>query len=252
MGLSLALEDAILIVNRRYRVKFEFVNDSGTALEVRPSLELELGGALDCALVGEPARVGPSEARVFEFELRAGREGRGVLRGLVDSDGRTVASAELPVAVADPRGREPLTVVFVWHHHQAPNYLPDGTLHSDWAFRYVYGDLFEGFEGGPYSVHLELHESHGAVRDVDHLSPSLLDQWERACREGYRTPDGYVPPDDGRVERVRRVLEGYRRLVRESRVEPMFSVFAHTVQGLVLRRLAVSYTHLTLPRTERV
>lgn len=130
-------------------------------------------------------------------------------------------------------------MTIVWHNHQAPNYLPDNTYHEDWAFKWVWYDLFKPLTtGGPYLVHLRLLEKHDKIKVVHHLSPSLLKQWVDAIERGYRVGNGeYYPPDSREVQLVKEALEGYRKLASTSRVEFLSSVYAHTILGYIISRM---------------
>lgn len=132
----------------------------------------------------------------------------------------------------------PIGVSIVWHHHQAPNYLPDGRYHADWAFRWVWYDLFKPYyRGGPYYVHALLQSKYPNLKITQHLSPSLLKQWSNAVEDGYRLTSGeYYPPGSREVEMVKETLELYRKLIGENRVEILTSVYAHTILGYLISR----------------
>ena len=119
-------------------------------------------------------------------------------------------------------------MAFVWHHHQAPTLLPDGKPHSTWAVKHLTEGLYYNFTGGPYAIHLEIHRRHPEVRDVDHFSPSLLEAWNLVI-------EGVIDASPTARSLARRVIEELRALVASGRVEPLASVYAHTVQGYMLR-----------------
>ncbi len=82
-----------------------------------------------------------------------------------------------------------------------------------------------------------------------HLSPSLLWQWNYRLRHGFLTQDGsYVPPNDPRLDRVRRALEAYKKLAEEGHVEIISSFFNHPIPGYV----ASSYGWGTALMTEEL
>ncbi len=148
---------------------------------------------------------------------------------------KTVDSAETLVVW---RPEHPVGVSIVWHHHQAPNYLPDGRYHADWAFRWVWYDLFKPYyKEGPYYVHALLQDKYPNLKITQHLSPSLLKQWSDAVENGYRLGSGeYYPPGSREVEMVKETLELYRKLLRENRIEVLTSVYAHTILGYLVSR----------------
>ena len=134
-----------------------------------------------------------------------------------------------------PATCEPLYVAIVWHNHQGINVWPNAVFHGPWAFVHTYRDEFKPyFESGAYLVHAELLLKHPGVKVTMHLSPSLLWQWDYGLRHGFLTQDGsYVPPNDPRLDRVRRALEAYKKLAEEGRVEIISSFFNHPIPGYV-------------------
>ncbi len=132
----------------------------------------------------------------------------------------------------------PIGVSIVWHHHQAPNYLPNGQYHADWAFRWVWYDLFKPYyKGGPYYVHASIQNKYPSLRITQHLSPSLLKQWSNAVEDGYRLVSGeYYPPGSREVEMVKETLELYRKLLSKNRIEVLTSVYAHTILGYLVSK----------------
>ncbi len=148
---------------------------------------------------------------------------------------KTVDSAEAPV-VREPE--HPIGLSIVWHHHQAPNYLPNNQYHADWAFRWVWYDLFKPYyNGGPYYVHALIQDKYPNLKITQHLSPSLLKQWVDAVENGYRLVNGeYYPRDSREVGMIRETLELYRKLLAENRVELLTSVYAHTILGYLISK----------------
>ncbi len=146
---------------------------------------------------------------------------------------KTVDSSE-SLVVWKPE--HPIGVSIVWHHHQAPNYLPNGKYHADWAFRWVWYDLFKPYyKGGPYYVHALIQDKYPNLKITQHLSPSLLKQWSDAIENGYRLTSGeYYPPDSREVQLVKETLELYRKLLNKNRVEVLTSVYAHTILGYIV------------------
>ncbi len=148
---------------------------------------------------------------------------------------KIVDSVEAPVVW---KPDYPIGVSIVWHHHQAPNYLPDGRYHADWAFRWIWYNLFEPYyKGGPYYVHALIQDKYPNLKITQHLSPSLLKQWSDAIENGYRLASGeYYSPSSREVGMVKETLELYRKLINENRVEVLTSVYAHTILGYLVSR----------------
>lgn len=129
----------------------------------------------------------------------------------------------------------PIYVAFVWHFHQAPQFYPEGVYKDEWPFLHVHTGSFYGYKGGPYSVHVQLHERVPGWKDVDHFSPSLLEQWVKAVEQGYRLAETVVAPTDARVLAIKDVLEKVKEISRSGDTEFLGSVYAHTVLGFLLR-----------------
>lgn len=129
-------------------------------------------------------------------------------------------------------------VVIVWHHHQPPNYLPNGRYFSDYPFRWIWYNLFEPYAtGGPYYVHAKIYSMFPSVKTSIHLSPSLLQQWKSAIENGYTTEDGSaVYSSDVRIEMVKETLNTLRNLASMNIIEILTSVYAHTILGYLLSR----------------
>ena len=235
MRIKPLIDDVVLVEGKKYTFSFKILNDAKETLRGVPSLSLIVEEKPTVYVVFEEVELGPGEEKLLTATVKIPQgTGEGVLEILFEEEGRVHAKEQLPVVVVEDGGV--VYVSFVWHHHQAPQFYPDGTYKDPWPFLHVYRGDFHFFEGGPYKVHLDIHVKRPGYRDTDHLSPSLLEQWERALREGYVYKGEHVKPGDPRVESVREVLEGYRRMVAEDRVEPLGSVYAHTIQGFLLRK----------------
>jgi hypothetical protein len=126
-------------------------------------------------------------------------------------------------------------VAFVWHHHQAPNYFPNGTFHGTWAFRHTYEDEFAPFyEGGAYYVHASILSKYPDVKMTYHLSPSLLQQWDIAINEGWCEIGGKCYSSDlPEAGMIREALDMYRNLLSKGQVEVLTSYFAHPIAGYI-------------------
>ncbi|MEM4732833.1 MAG: glycoside hydrolase family 57 protein [Desulfurococcaceae archaeon] len=128
-------------------------------------------------------------------------------------------------------------LAFVWHHHQAPNYLPDGTYYYSWAFTHVYNDELAPYGKGPYHYHALMLEKYRDYRCTYNLSPSLLHQWEDAIENGIKLRDRYIPRDSPEVELIKETLELYRKAVHSSQVEVLTSMYAHSIAGYLVEYL---------------
>lgn len=194
------------------RLSVRVVDEGGSALFGR---ELDIAKGLSAEAVHVPVPERP---------------GRHSLRLLV---GPAVADEAAYYAVERSRRRR-LILAFVWHNHQAPNFLPDGRAHAPWAYVYVYGGHLAPYGRGPYHYHVQMLERHDLYRATFNLSPSLLAQWVRAAREGVRFADGSeIKPGGPEASAIAETLEKYARAAREGRVDVLTSVYAHTILGFL-------------------
>lgn len=229
------VDDVVFISGRHYAVSFKVVNDAKESLRGTPSFSIYLDGGPVLYAVFPEVEVEPGAEKYFETKIKIPDiEGEGTIEFMFEDYVKGVVRESMPLVVV--RDGEPLYVSFIWHHHQAPQFFPDGSYKDLWPFLHVIRGSFYGYEGGPYKVHLEIHKKHPLFRDVDHLSPSLLEQWARSIEEGYRTKDEVVGRDDPRVEIIKEVLSGYREKVADDLIEPLGSVYAHTILGFLLRK----------------
>ena len=219
---SVKLPHVILAPRQVYTLEVYLEGFNGSA---ELALELVLDGKEAYLLVLEDVGFEGGLARVGFKTPEV--EGEGTLKVMVRL-GEEWLEENLPVVVAKPPSHnDKLRVVFVWHFHQAPAFYPDGSMHSPWAIKYVIEDFASGFRGGPYAVHLEIHRRHPRIKDVDHVSPSLLSVWNNLLRRG--------DVDENVRARVSEVMEGFKRLAETGSAEFLGSVYAHTVQGYVLK-----------------
>lgn len=129
-------------------------------------------------------------------------------------------------------------VAFVWHNHQAPNYLPDGTIHGPWAYIYTYGRQLEPYGRGPYAYHIEMLGKHRDYRATFNLSPSLLYQWELAIKKGVVFQTGErISPGDERAKFIENVLERYIEYAKKGQIDILTSIYAHTIGGFLIEYL---------------
>ncbi len=137
--------------------------------------------------------------------------------------------------VADPKTRDPLYFTIVWHHHQAPNYMPDGRIHSPWAYVYVWGGYLAPYGYGPYHYHALLLDRKRGFRATYNLSPSLLAQWLMAIEKGVETIRGEkYDPDSFEVGLIREALNRYREALRREQIDVLTSLYAHTIAGFLI------------------
>ncbi|WP_440059531.1 glycoside hydrolase family 57 protein [Thermogladius sp. 4427co] len=141
---------------------------------------------------------------------------------------------EVSFIIGDVRDRRPLRLAFVWHNHQAPNYGPDGRIHSDWAFIYVYKDILKPYGYGPYHYHTVLLDKHDSYKATYNLSPSLLYQWSMALEGRAVYQDGRSIDKNGfEAKMIGETLSKYSDYLKQGRIDVLTSVYAHTILGFL-------------------
>ena len=125
-------------------------------------------------------------------------------------------------------------LAFVYHHHQAPNYLPDGTYYYLWAFLHTWSDELAPYGKGAYHYHALILEKHRDYKCTYNLSPSLIAQWDSAIRYGVRYKGGFVPPSSSEVELVKEALSIYTNAARRGQIDVLTSMYAHSIAGYLI------------------
>lgn len=130
---------------------------------------------------------------------------------------------------------------FVWHNHQAPNYLPDGRFYFPWAFIHTYSDELSPYGKGPYNYHALILNKYRDYKATYNLSPSLLAQWIILLEHGVRFRDGsYVSPRSPESKIVEETLNHYRDAARRGQIDVLTSIYAHTIAGFIIEFLGAS------------
>ncbi len=141
---------------------------------------------------------------------------------------------ETEYLVDDPSRRDPLYFTIVWHNHQAPNYLPDGRIHSPWAYIYVWRDILKPYGLGPYHYHSIMLKKHPHYKSTYNLSPSLLKQWIIALSRGVEFTSGEkYDPSHEYIGIIRETLNNYREALHSGRIDVLTSIYAHTIAGFL-------------------
>jgi len=157
----------------------------------------------------------------------------GVYKLILEIDG--VVYDEVEFIVDYPLRRQPLYFTIVWHHHQAPNYLPDGRIHSPWAFKYVWERILEPYGYGPYHYHAVLLHKHPGFKSTYNLSPSLLAQWSILLEKGVIYVDGRrFEPGSDEAFLVEETISYYREALMRGQIDVLTSIYAHTIAGFLI------------------
>lgn len=224
-------DKVIIIEGEPIEVSFTILNDGSQEVSGKPYIILRVLGKEEAYLLFDNIKLAPGESKEFEAKVKpSSATGEGLLGIYFEVDGKNVASSEYPIYVT--RKGEPIYVAFVWHHHQAPQYYPDGTFKDLWAYKHVFEGEFYGFSRGPYSVHMEVHGKHPLFHDVDHFSPSLLEQWEYLIKGDALAPKDLL----SKKSELEELLLQIRQLIKDGVIEPLGSVYAHTILGFILRK----------------
>ncbi len=234
--LKIKLDKVVYRIGEEAFLTIELKNPSDETLKGKLYVEFELNGELKIAfLIDEIIEIGAQSSYRRKIKIPLPREeGIGKLTVYFENE-KIKISKNIELGIVNSSKRKPLMVAFVWHHHQAPNFYPDGIFHSLWAFIHVFEDEFPPQEGGAYYLHVKNHELHPEIKDCDHVSPSLLLQWDLAIKKGIRYVSGYISPDHASIRKIEYVLDSFRRMAAEGRIEILGDLFAHTVQGLVIK-----------------
>ncbi|MEM3913302.1 MAG: glycoside hydrolase family 57 protein [Desulfurococcaceae archaeon] len=129
-------------------------------------------------------------------------------------------------------------IVFTWHNHQAPGYLPDGRYYFPWAFKHTYEDELAPYGKGPYNYHALMLEKYPGYKCTYNLSPSLLAQWVQLINEGIVFQDGKsISKSSFEAGIVRETLELYRKAASRGQIDVLTSVYAHTIAGYIIEYL---------------
>ena len=234
---SLDVDSPVHRINDDVKVVVNASNDEGREVLFRFKLEYFLN---DVAKKSSEYSIVllPGEAQVIEDEVKLDEEGLWVIK-LSGGFDETSVSKSIKVKVAD--FKEPVRLALVYHMHQPPWYMSDGRYYAEWAFAYIYEPVMAPFfNGGPYLFHAVLNDKYRGVKVNIHLSPSLLRQWIDAIERGYTTVNGarYDRGSDV-VKLVEKTLEMYRRQINEGQVEPLTSIYAHTIAGYLISRYSM-------------
>ncbi len=136
--------------------------------------------------------------------------------------------------IRDPSSRKPLYLTIVWHHHQAPNYTPDGRIHSPWAYIYVWGEQLKPYGRGPYNFHAVILKKHPHFKATYNLSPSLLYQWRQAVERGIEFIDGKkYDPSTPEIMLIKETLNSYIDSLNRGQIDVLTSIYAHTIAGFL-------------------
>lgn len=217
---------AVILQGSKVSLNFTVENDEGTPVKGTPFFNLKAQGKQQIYVVFEQAVIQPGEKATFNFEVKFDVPvGEAVAYFCFETDKAVCEERQVYIAGEG----EAIYVAFVWHHHQAPQFYPDGSLKDEWAFIHVAKGDFYAYSGGPYKVHMETHKRIPGFIDVDHFSPSLLEQWLLFL-------SGKLRSSTATKEDVEGLLSFLREKIREGIVEPLGSVYAHTVLGLVLKK----------------
>lgn len=230
------LVDNPFLPQGRVCISFSILNEGGEVLSGVPYLVVKHPSSSEPALyvVFDETSVPPrGEVKQSANVELSGLEGEVEIEASYEREGRVLASSSRRFYVYGEG--LPVYVAFVWHFHQAPQLYPSGIYKDEWPFLHVYSGGFYGYKGGPYSIHVQLHQRVPGWKDVDHFSPSLLEQWVNGVERGYRTAEIDVQPGDTRILAVKEVLESVKAIAKAGSTELLGSVYAHTILGYLIR-----------------
>ncbi|AKG38065.1 hypothetical protein MA03_00470 [Infirmifilum uzonense] len=225
------IDKVVILEGENLQITFNLTNEASSEITGKPYILLRVKGKEEIYIVFDSLKLQPGQTNEFKAEIKVPTSwGEGILGVYFEVEGKVISSLEYPIYVA--RKGDAIYVAFVWHHHQAPQFYPDGTFKDLWAYKHVLEGSFYSFKGGPYAIHMNIHERHPTFKDVDHFSPSLLEQWEYAITRGENLP-GEV---NTRKNEFENLLAQIRSLAQKGVIEILGSVYAHTILGFILRK----------------
>ncbi len=142
-----------------------------------------------------------------------------------------VRTAQVQV-LKDPK---PIYVAIVWHDHQAPNFYPNGTFFSDYAFSHVCSKELEPYyDEGVYAFKAQALLNNPGINVSEEISPPLLLQWEIGTSKGWIYDGNYHSPNGSCASEVRWTMETFLNLSKEGREEWLTDFYAHPISGYIL------------------
>jgi len=152
-------------------------------------------------------------------------------------DASTPTGYDAQVVVLPSTDPDPIYVAIVWHDHQAPNFYPNGTFFSDYAFQHVCSDeLSPYYPEGVYAFKAQALLDNPLINVSEEVSPPLLLQWEIATSKGWTYDGDYHSPNGACAEEIRWVMDAFLNLSKEGRDEWLTSFYAHPISGYILSK----------------
>ena len=128
-------------------------------------------------------------------------------------------------------------LAFVWHNHQAPGYLPDGSYYFHWAFKHVYENELLPYSKGPYYYHAVMLDKYPKSKCTYNLSPSLLAQWVEVLERGVTYRERRIEPESPEARVVKETLDRYRAAATRGQIDVLTSMYAHSIAGFLVEHL---------------
>ncbi|MEM0237460.1 MAG: glycoside hydrolase family 57 protein, partial [Desulfurococcus sp.] len=185
--------------------------------------DIAIGGSLIAGIIPYDA---PSSPGVYKVYLKIG----------------DIVVDELTYMVYDAGEKsKPKNLALVWHHHQAPNYLPNGVIHGPWAFIYTYGSSLKPYGDAPYRYHAQMLQKHRDYHATYNLSPSLIKQWDTAVKRGVVFATGErIDPGSEKAKLIEETMNMYKDAYKRGQIDVLTSIYAHTIGGFLVDVLGLS------------
>jgi len=195
------------------------------------SIDLKIVESSNNTLLADKLIIGKGELVTKTYDLSIGdKEGVHELKLVINNKVYDTTKT----IIRDPSNRKPLYLTIVWHHHQAPNYTPDGRIHSPWAYIYVWGEQLKPYGKGPYNFHAVILKKHPHFKATYNLSPSLLYQWRLAIEKGIEFIDGRkYEPSTPEIMLIKETLNSYIDSLNRGQIDVLTSIYAHTIAGFL-------------------
>lgn len=224
------LDKPVVTAGSQVKAKLLFLNTSCCRRKIRVKVIYRWRESSSDTIFSKEVLLNGNKTRVIEVDLPLREHvGKHVITLFVE--GKRVDETSFIVTEKVPR---PALFTIVWHHHQAPNYTPDGRIHSPWAYVYVWGRYLTPYGYGPYHYHSVLLMKKPGFKSTYNLSPSLLKQWAIVIDRGVVFTSGKrIDPDSHEALLVKETLDNYRKAVFRGQIDVLSSIYAHTIAGFL-------------------
>ena len=153
------------------------------------------------------------------------------------SNGTLLGQLSLPALyVLNVTGKKPLSLVIVWNMHQPLYIEPNGSWGQPWVWLHTGQDfMWNGSLVGAYELQALLIKEFNVSVTID-FTPVLLYQWEAILHEPNATfTSNFGVNVTHDIQAVNYIINLYKELIKEGKVEVLTVPFYHPLQPLLLQ-----------------